>query len=65
MFENGGYSVLQSEVEAFARSKGALKNQIIESINDMCYDHLDDILIEEDGEYYTVNPEYYKIIHAS
>ncbi|MDR1170703.1 MAG: hypothetical protein LBK97_07720 [Prevotellaceae bacterium] len=64
MFD-GDYSVLQCDVEAFARSKGALKNQIIESINDICYEHLDDVLIEEDGDYYTVNSEYYKIIHAS
>ncbi|MDR1340135.1 MAG: hypothetical protein LBK58_08805 [Prevotellaceae bacterium] len=64
MFENGGYSVLQCDVEAFARSQGALKNQIVGSINNICYEHLDDVLIEESEEYYTVNPEYCRIIHA-
>ena len=61
-FVKSNFSVLQSEFETFAKSKGIFKNQLIESINDVCYEHLDDILIEEDDEYYTINPDYYQTI---
>jgi len=61
-FVKSNFSVLQSEFETFAKSKGLLKNQLIESLNDVCYEHLDDILIEEDDEYYTINPDYYQTI---
>jgi hypothetical protein len=64
IFENNNFSVPQYDIETFAKSKGILKNQIIESINDVCYEHLDDSLIEENEEYYIINPDYYKIIQA-
>jgi hypothetical protein len=64
LFEENNFSTPQYSVENFARSKGALKNQLVESINDMCYEYLDDVLIEENNEYYTVNPDYYKLIRA-
>ena len=57
--------MLQTEFEAFAKSKGVFKNQLIESINDICFERLDDVLIEEDEEYYTVNQYYYHKLLAS
>lgn len=50
----------QTEVEAFARQHGALRNQLIDSINEQCYERLDDVLIEEDGETYTIYESYYQ-----
>lgn len=32
----------------------------IDSINDSCFEILDDILIEEDEDYFTINTDYYK-----
>ncbi|MFC3158092.1 tellurite resistance TerB C-terminal domain-containing protein [Chryseobacterium arachidis] len=32
----------------------------LEAINDTLYDILDDLLIEEDDEYFTINQEYFK-----
>ncbi len=64
LFSKNNFSILQNEIEAFAKSKGIFKNQLIESINDICYEHLDDILIEEDDEYYTINQDYYQTILA-
>jgi len=49
-------------VEKFAKTHGKLKNQLIESINDSCYEFLDDLLIEEEDENYTINTSYYKKI---
>ena len=39
-----------SEVESFAKERGMFKNQVIESINDRCYEVLDDVLIEEEAD---------------
>lgn len=64
LFVKNNFSVLQEEIGVFAKSKGVFKNQLIESINEICYDDLDDILIEEDEEYFTINQDYYKRILA-
>lgn len=62
LFEKSNFSVSQSELEVFAKSKGIFKNQLIESINDTCYEFLDDVLIEEEDDYYTINTNYFQRI---
>ncbi|KAA6319266.1 hypothetical protein EZS27_030819, partial [termite gut metagenome] len=62
LFIKNNLSVLQSEIEVFAKSNGILRNQLIENINEICYDFLDDVLIEEDEDYYTIIPDYYQKI---
>lgn len=64
IFEKNNFSVPQIELEAFAKSKGVFKNQLIESINEICYEILDDVLIEDDEEYHTINPSYYQRLLA-
>jgi hypothetical protein len=64
IFAKSNFSVSQSELETFAKSKGVFKNQLIESINEICYEDLDDILIEEEDEHYTINPNYYQRLLA-
>jgi len=63
-FSKANLSVLQSDFEILARSKGMFKNQLIESINDICYEILDDILIEEDEDFYIINETYFNRILA-
>ena len=63
-FIKNNYAVPQSELEVFAKSKGLFKNQLIENINEICYEILDDVLIEDEDDYNTINPEYYKRILA-
>lgn len=63
-FSKNNFSILQSEFEIFAKSKGAFKNQLIENINEICFENLDDLLIEEDEEYYTINHDYYQKLLA-
>lgn len=65
VFLKNNYSLLQSEFEVHAKSNGAFKNQLIDTINEICYDRLDDLLIEEDEEYYTINQNYYHKLLAS
>ena len=60
IFAKSNFSVAQNEFETFAKSKGVFKNQLIESINEVCFEYLDDVLIEEEDEYYTINPNYYQ-----
>ncbi len=55
----------QAQVEAFARQHGALRNQLIDSLNEQCYEHLDDVLIEEDGDTYTIYEPYYQQLLAA
>lgn len=56
------FTVSDSELDLYCKSKGAFKNQLLDSINEHCYDVLDDILIEEDGDNYSMNENYYKKI---
>jgi hypothetical protein len=52
----------QAQVEAFAKSHGVLRNQLIDTINEACYELLDDVLIEESGDDYTIYKAYYQKI---
>jgi TM2 domain-containing membrane protein YozV len=63
-FIKNNYAVPQSELEVFAKSKGLFKNQLIENINEICYEILDDVLIEDEDDYSTINPQYYQRILA-
>lgn len=60
LFSKNNFSVQQSELERFAKTSSIFKNQLIESINDLCYEMLDDILIEEEDDCYIINENYYQ-----
>ena len=62
LFAKNNLIIAQSEIETFAKSNGVFKNQLIDSINDTCYEYLDDLLIEEDDDDYTINNTYYQRI---
>lgn len=62
LFIKNDFSIAQTEIEGFAKSRGLFKNQLIDSINESCFEILDDILIEEEDDYYTINQEYFKKI---
>jgi uncharacterized protein YgiM (DUF1202 family) len=64
VFAKSNFTLSKSELETFAKSKGVFKNQLIESINEICYDDLDDVLIEEEDDNYVINESYYKTILA-
>jgi len=63
-FAAQGLTLPQAAVEAFARQHGALRNQLIDGINEKCYERLDDVLIEEDGDQYTIYSSYYQQLSA-
>jgi hypothetical protein len=59
-FEKNSLTILKSDLEEYLRSRHLFMNAAVESVNDQLYDTLDDILIEEEDDYLTINPEYYK-----
>ena len=62
LFKNNSFFVSIIEMETFSKSKGVFKNQLIESINEVCYEYLDDIIIEEEEDKYSLNQIYYQKI---
>ncbi|QNF31413.1 hypothetical protein HUW51_01225 (plasmid) [Adhaeribacter swui] len=60
LFSNNNFSLTQQDVESFSKSKGLMRSQLIDSINENCFDQLDDVLIEEDGDYFTIYENYFK-----
>lgn len=62
LFAKSNFYCPQDDLENFARVNGLFKNQLVESINEACFDFLDDVLIEEEDDEYVVNPDYLKRI---
>jgi hypothetical protein len=64
LFFKNGLTLPMDELETFVKTKGAFKNQLIDSLNEACYEILDDVLIEEDDEYYIISENYYRKLLA-
>jgi len=63
-FAKNSFSISVEDFETYAKKKNLFKNQLIDSINESCYDLLDDILIEEEDEFYTIDNSNYNTILA-
>ena len=59
LFASHSFVLNKEEVDIFARSRGFFAGRFVEDINEECYDELDDVLIEEDDNCYTMNEGYY------
>lgn len=64
LFYKNGLTVSHSDLEIFAKSKGAFKSRLIDSLNEICYEILDDVLIDEDDEYCVISENYYQKLLA-
>ncbi|RQO73970.1 hypothetical protein DBR43_00755 [Pedobacter sp. KBW06] len=64
-FAKNNFVVPQQEIERIAKEKGLFKNQLVEGINETCYETIDDVLIEEEEDNYIIYETYYKSILAS
>ncbi|AZA83612.1 hypothetical protein C1637_14810 [Chryseobacterium lactis] len=60
VFEKQSFNILQSDFEIFIKTKGLFMGSAIDSINECCFECLDDVLIEEEDEYFIINTQYYK-----
>lgn len=63
-FAKNNFAVPQEELETMAKEKGIFKNQLVDSINEVCYDTIDDVLIEEEEDNYIIHESYYQSILA-
>ena len=56
-----GFSIQQKLIEEIVLKNGQLKNQLIDSINEVCSDSLEgEFLIEEDEEFYIIEESFYE-----
>ncbi len=60
LFEKQSFNILQCELGDYIKTKGLFIGSTIDSINECCFEILDDILIEEEDEYFIINTNYYK-----
>lgn len=63
-FSRNNFAVPQSAIEEMAKKRGAFKNQLIDSINEACFEAIDDVLIEEEEDNYVIYEQYYQNILA-
>jgi hypothetical protein len=61
-FRKANFTIPVADLEIFAKIKGVFKNQLVDRINELCYDLLDDILIEQEDDNYIINEDYYQAI---
>lgn len=64
IFVENDHSLAKARVEDFAKSKGLMANRLIDKINELCYETLDDVLIEDENDKWTIMEEYLKKIVA-
>ncbi len=63
MIIENSFEIHQDEADKYAITNGMFKNQLIDSINEACEEHLDgEALIEEDDGNYIIEESYYKEI---
>ena len=60
LFISGGFRLSKQEVLQFVQERKLLPSQLIQKINEEYYETLDDLLIEEEEEHYTMSEEYCK-----
>jgi hypothetical protein len=65
LFTQNQYQLDVAAVETYCQSAGAIRSALINAINENCYELLDDLLIEEEDDQYTINPTYYQQLLAT
>ena len=60
LFAAHGLTLTKAAVDTFAQQHGALRNQLLDGLNEACYELLDDVLLEETDDTYTIYEPYYR-----
>jgi hypothetical protein len=58
LFIQKDYQLFRHEMEEFVRNKNVFESQLLNGINELFFEVYDDMLILEEQEKYTINPEY-------
>ena len=64
LFVSNNFRLSKQEVMLYAQEKKLFPNQLIQKINEIHYEALDDLLIEEDDEHYLMSEEYCKQLNC-
>ncbi|TWV94355.1 tellurite resistance TerB C-terminal domain-containing protein [Chitinophaga pinensis] len=62
VFKENAFTLPSEKVGHFAKERKLFRDQLIESINSSCYEVLDDLLIEEYDDTYTITESYFQTI---
>ncbi|MBV8253655.1 MAG: hypothetical protein JO154_13690 [Chitinophaga sp.] len=62
LFAKNNFVLPIIDAQQFAKSNGLFIGSLIESINELHFEYLDDVLIEEEEDVYIINENYYKKI---
>ena len=62
LFEQNNFVLNKKEIDTFARNNGMFCDSLIQQINETYYETVDDVLIEDEGDSYTLNQAYYEQI---
>lgn len=65
LFIQNQYQLDAASIDAYCQSAGAMRSVLINAINENCYELLDDLLIEEEDDQYTINQNYYQQLLAT
>jgi hypothetical protein len=63
-FVANNYKLTKKEVNDFAAKQGTFASLLINNINETHYEELNDVLIEEMNDYYTIDEMYYRQIYS-
>lgn len=59
-FERHRFLLTTEDIDGYARNENCFRSQLVNSINEACFECLDDTLIETENGNYIINEEYYK-----
>lgn len=62
LFENNHFEMSEEEIIQFCKNEGTNSGVVINTINESCFDLIDDLLIELNQNTYIINPELYQQI---
>ena len=59
LFNINSFSLSKTEIADYCHSTGSMQNVLINNINEKCYDVIDDLLIEDNADSFTIDGNYY------
>ncbi|GHT40503.1 hypothetical protein FACS189437_06180 [Bacteroidia bacterium] len=62
LFEQNNFVLNKKEIDTFASERGVFRDSLIQQINETYYDEVEDMLIEDETDHYTLNKIYYEQI---
>ncbi|QJD95706.1 hypothetical protein HH214_07390 [Mucilaginibacter robiniae] len=65
LFKAHDFTLEAASIDTYCQDVGLMRSPLVNDINEHCYELLDDSLIEEQDQQYTINPYYYQQLLVS